>query len=253
MAVWLSRCLSTLLSCFAAILTLLLVPAGASGSVATGGTLRCVAGLACTGSLAEIDPEGAFVAGSYRDLLGRQVTAEELSFWQSSLTGGTTHAQMAGSITTGSEYRAALIGSLYAKFLHRSPSSGDLSFWTQALAAGSTDEDVVAGIVGSPEYYALAEESVTKFISSAYLGLLGRAPTAGEQSYWQAQNLTESTNRVQMVKTLATSSEYRANAINGVYARFLHRSPSATEFERRGPGAGRRHGRGRGCRPGGVG
>jgi hypothetical protein len=228
MAIRLLRSRSSLFACLAAVLTLL-VPAAASGSVATGGTLRCVAGAACSGSLAEIDPEGAFVAGSYRDLLGRQAMAGELSFWQSSLAGGTTHGQMAAGLIAGSEYRANLIGGLYAKFLHRSPSSTELSFWTQALGGGSTDEELTVGLVGSNEYFELAENSVPRFIGNAYLDLLGREPTNTERTSWQAQ-LSGSTTRAQMAENLVTHDEYRAHAINGLYAKFLHRPPSAVEL-----------------------
>jgi hypothetical protein len=228
MAIWLLRSRRSLLACLATVLALL-APAAASGSVATGGTLRCVAGVACSGPLAEIDPQGAFVAGSIRDLLGRQASAEELSFWQSSLTGGTTHGQMAASITTGAEYRASLVSAFYAKFLHRSPNSTELSFWTQELGGGRTGEELIVALVGSSEYFALAENSVPKFIGNAYLDLLGREPTNAERTFWQSQ-LSGSTTRAQMAENLVTHDEYRAHAINGLYAKFLHRPPNATEL-----------------------
>lgn len=154
-----------------------------------------------------------------------------MSFWQTALSEGTTHPQMAQSIATGAEYRANLVGSIFARFLRRAPTAGELSFWVGAMNTGTTDEEVIAAIVGSAEYFSLAGATNPQFIAAAYQDLLGRPPTPTETSFWNAQ-LSGSTTRTQMAQSLATNTEYRQRLIGGLYTKLLHRSPSSVELSK---------------------
>jgi hypothetical protein len=208
----------------------LLLAASASGAVATGDALQCVAGSSCAGVVARIDPQGAFIAGAIRDLLGRPVSANEEAGWRSSLGGGETREAMAASIETGTEYRNRLVAGLYQRFLRRSPSASDQALWLGQLQAGTADEDVIANLVGSTEYYGLAGNSNSGFISMAYSDLLGRSPSAPDQTFWTT--FLASHSRQEMVESLLESTEYRNRLVTALYQQFLHRSadPASQSF-----------------------
>ena len=57
-----------------------------------------MAGTACSGPVATIDPQGAFIAGVIRDLLGRAEAPGDDSFWRAQLELGQTREQMAQAL-----------------------------------------------------------------------------------------------------------------------------------------------------------
>ena len=191
---------------------------------------HCVAGSVCTGVVARIDPQGAFIAGVYRDELGRAASPSEESAWRSSLGGGSSREAMAETLLAGSEYRARLISALHLRFLRRVPTPSDQSFWLSQLGAGASDEDVIAGLIGSSEYFAnQAGGSNANFISKAYGDLLGRSPSATEQSYWNTFLTGGGGTREQMAKSLLEGYEFRSDLVTGLYQRLLHRAAAAAE------------------------
>ena len=192
-------------------------------------SLSCVAGNTCSGPVATIDPQGAFIAGAIRDLLGRAAVPGDDPFWRAQLELGQTREQMAQALAGSDEYRHALIASYYQRFLHRAPATSDYSFWLGQMSAGASDEVVIASIVGSAEYYALAGNTNAAFISRAYSDLLGRAPDSGEVASWESF-LGAGHTRQQVAQSIATSAEYRHALIATHYARFLHRPPDGAAY-----------------------
>jgi hypothetical protein len=237
-----SRLASSTAALTVAVATLVAPPTQASGAAAgNAAPLSCVAGSTCSGPVAAIDPQGAFIAGAIRDILGRAEAPGDDPFWRAQLELGQTREQMAQALAGSDEYRHALIASFYERFLHRAPDTSTYSFWLGQMSAGATDEEVISSIVGSPEYNTLAGGTNAAFISRAYSDLLGRAPSASEVASWESF-LAAGTTHQQMAQSIATSAEYRHALITTLYARFLHRAPDSAAYSfwlgQMGAGAG---------------
>ena len=71
--------------------------------------------------------------------------------------------------------------------------------------------------------------SNTRFVTEAYLDLLGRQPDAASlASFVNALN-TNALSRTQVAAQITSSNEYRSDEISGLYHTYLRRAPSAAE------------------------
>jgi Domain of unknown function (DUF4214) len=203
-------------------------PTAASAALSTGTTLHCAPGASCSGVVAKIDSQGAFVVNAYRDLLGRPPSDSDASYWLGRLGEGAGREAMAREIASSAEYRDELVVSIYQRFLERSPSAGEVSYATGLLGAGGSDEQLIAALVGSSEYYGLSGETIAGFVSRAYSDLLGREATKEEKGSWEAF-LSSGHTREQLAGEITASPEYREDLIRALYQRFLQREAGAGE------------------------
>lgn len=74
---------------------------------------------------------------------------------------------------------------MYENFLNRAPDQGGLEYFMQQLADGKDEEFVLTEIVGSPEFYGRSGGTPQGFVTALYNDLLGRAPDAGGETYWE--------------------------------------------------------------------
>lgn len=97
-----------------------------------------------------------FVTALYQDVLLRTPSASDLSSWQTAMSGGQTHYQVASAFTGGQEAATRIIDAFYFNFLHRLPDSGAQNLISGLVAGKTTSESAGVGILASDEYFALA-------------------------------------------------------------------------------------------------
>jgi len=184
--------------------------------------------------------DGAFVSGSYHDLLGRPadvggfinlLSAVDIARFQTLISTAT-------SILTSGEARGDLIDNFnnntgyYPEFLRRLATPSEVAAWVQALNQGETPQQVIASIVGSDEYFtqSLVGGIDATFVNQLYVDLLGRpADSSGLTTFEQQLSSAEMLSRVGAANGLDQSTEYQTNLINSDYSKFLGRTPSSAE------------------------
>jgi len=101
--------------------------------------------------------------------------------------------------------------------------AGGVTYWTTQMDAGVTDEELEADLVSSPEFYANAGGTNTAWIDAVYKLLLGRAPDATGESYWNDQ-LDAGQTLNQVAQGIADSQENNTQLINDDYFHYLGRA-----------------------------
>lgn len=94
----------------------------------------------------------AFLSALFSDSLGRPIDAAAKTHFDTELTAGATHAQIADEIFASAEYRTDVVRDLFMLALDRTPDSGGSGYFADQLAHGKTDDQVLAEIMSSPEY-----------------------------------------------------------------------------------------------------
>jgi hypothetical protein len=173
-------------------------------------------------------PHQRFVAGLYRQLLGRGVDPIGLNNLVPALdSGALSPAQVVRAIeTSGSEYHAHEVELLYQRYLNRDVDPTGLSNALTALAGGATLEEVAGGIVGSPEFLGLHGGDATQALDALYELALGRAiDSTGLGNARQALAAGGSLSDVAL--GVLSSHEYHADQVEGIYTHFLGRDADA--------------------------
>jgi hypothetical protein len=94
-----------------------------------------------------------FLAGLYRDTLGRDIEPTALSAWSALLAGGTSRNSVAVFVLDSAEAAGVLVERDYQSILLRNVESLGLSNDVRALLSGLRDEDLFASLVASDEFY----------------------------------------------------------------------------------------------------
>lgn len=181
--------------------------------------------------------EKAFVGGLVADLQGRvpePAALSELSAkWDRAPAGlqDTQRAHVASAIAASPESRAAVVRDYFHDFLRRDPTEPELALALKRLGDGVSHLDLAASIAGHREYLAsrgLAGDEA--FVSSAFVDLHGRTPTAAELA--EGVRLVRKYDR----PTFVSASLKRAPAvaterwIGKLYGKLLNRPPSEGEL-----------------------
>jgi hypothetical protein len=90
------------------------------------------------------------------------------------------------------------------------------------MANGATREQVILGFVQSAEFQARAGNTIPGFVNLAYLTIMGRAATAGDQAFWQAQANVVGT----LPGTLLHTEEYLRLVVNDFTFAYLRHLPN---------------------------
>jgi hypothetical protein len=93
----------------------------------------------------------SFIQHGYRDVLGRDPTGQEISFWKSKAGG--LREELPTGLLSSDEYFIRLTKRISKDLLDRNPTAGELAAAKKTLKSGGTDEQLKAQILGSPEYY----------------------------------------------------------------------------------------------------
>jgi len=100
-------------------------------------------------------------------------------------------------------------------------------------AAGTVDVTVSnpdhVSATTSADHFTYARSGSQPYVTTAYLDLLGRAPTASRLAYWSS-NLDHGGSRTAFIANLTGSSTHVDHIITGLYQTILGRSPSAASL-----------------------
>lgn len=164
--------------------------------------------------------DAGFVAGVYRDALGREPDEGGLRSFTQALAGGTERARVLLDIAGSAEAKAHLRAAagdpaqasayrLYDTVLGRAPDAGGLAYFGDLIARGATPTEIARSMLGSMEaasrYGGLSDRD---FVASLYRGALDREPDAGGLA-WSEARLAQGASRAQVAAGLADSAEAR--------------------------------------------
>jgi hypothetical protein len=91
------------------------------------------------------------------------------------------------------------------------------------MDGGVTDQELEADLVSSPEFYANAGGTNTLWIDAVYKLLLGRAPDANGETFWNGR-LAAGQTLNQVAQGIAGSQENNTQLINEDYFHYLGRA-----------------------------
>ncbi|MGV6395154.1 DUF3616 domain-containing protein [Pseudomonas caspiana] len=178
------------------------------------------------------------VSSLYKNVLGREGSADEISYWAGRIDSGLQGVADVVTAFTGSEEAAsnvAPIVSLYFAAFGRVPDVGGLQYWVTAKRDGMELANIAVAFTQSAEFAQSAQSSNTGFLTMLYQNALGRAPDAVGLAYWNAQ-LASGMSRDQVLSSISASGE--GTATNGVKAQvvlayngLLGRAPTKAEVD----------------------
>lgn len=166
----------------------------------------------------------SFVTAVYQDVLKRSPDQAGLTFWVDQLESGQADNFEVGQGIWGSlEHRRQQVGNYYANILGRPADQSGLNFWVNRLLNGTDNElSVQAGFYSSPEFVA-AHSNPSDYISVLYQGILGRAASPDENTFWQAQ--LAQFGAIFVSGAIITSTEKFLRVLDRYYEHFLDRPP----------------------------
>lgn len=171
--------------------------------------------------VASTSPPGAT---GYATLLSDQIYNEIVS-WRS-VNNTNPYEQVAFSVVHSNEYYTNFIVSAYQTYLGRSPDGPGLQNWQNQMQAGLTDEQLEASFIGSGEYIANHGGTNQAWVTSMYVDLLGRTPSAGEVNGWVNQ-LALGQSPYSVAFGFAASAEREGQRVTFNYNHYLHRPPES--------------------------
>src|SRR5262249_32236552 len=132
-----------------------------------------------------VDPATAhFIAGLYGALLGRPPDVTGQANLADLLHDGIPARQAARAVWQSAEHRGRQVDQYYLTFLHRQAEPAERALWVNYFLTGASELAVEQSILTSGEYQA-ARTDTTSFVRGLYTDILGRAPNAAEQGFWQ--------------------------------------------------------------------
>jgi hypothetical protein len=154
-----------------------------------------------------------FVMELYRDLMFREASAPEWTFWQGLLDGGAmSKVQLVSTFLDAAEFQGgagAVTRMMYAA-LDRVPDQAGLAYWTHQVSAGVSLSAVAGAIVGDVEFsgkYGQLDDAA--FVRQLYQNVLDRPADQAGLDFWTGQ-LGAHASRGDVLLGFAQSHEYQA-------------------------------------------
>jgi len=182
----------------------------------------------------------AFLQKLFRDVLGREIDAGELSGFSAALAAGESRAEVLGDLLGSVEYSRRQIEPairLYYAALARPPDYAELQNCTDALHGGAlTLAEAADQLAGSAEFlqqYGALENA--QYVQQLYRNVLGREADAASLAGWVGQ-LDAGASRGSVVAGLSESDEFRGDVADRVEILRLHflllkRMPTTAELQ----------------------
>jgi hypothetical protein len=168
------------------------------------------------------DANALFVAGLYRDILGRQPDLAGSNNYLNQLQQGVARAAVAQALLQSAEHLSAEVTSYYQTFLNRAPDSAGLAHWVGALQTGATQQQLGLSFVSSAEFIN-QHVSHTQYVTALYIEILGRSPDAGSAGWVGAlDNGTLSESQVAAI--FINSGEALRDVVDAYYMAYLVRA-----------------------------
>lgn len=176
-----------------------------------------------------------FVQRVYSDVLFRQPTSSEITFYTNALQ-SSGRQPVASSIVGSEEFNIDLLGAspsvvsgFYQSFLGRNPTTSEAQFFLGLEP--TNDSSIIAVLLGSAEYRSRAIQlnpgicnEDQRLVNQMFHDLLGRNATQSELTLFGGQPASTTANAI------LGSNEYLTALINGAYLRMLRRPASPAEI-----------------------
>ena len=187
--------------------------------------------------------QSAFVAELYKNVLGRdidagEVTAAEIAGWTDLMKAGLDRAGVVNGFSESAEFKKTTLQDansfsvngnpaewsdevyrLYRATLDRDPDFVGFAAWSDILAGGRAFEQVISGFASSPEfknaYGDLSDPAA--FVTQLYSNVLDRSPDDLGLADW-VDLLNSGTTREAVVRGFAQSGEFRQNTASDLKA-----------------------------------
>jgi hypothetical protein len=173
----------------------------------------------------------AFLDHVYQDLLGRDITQDELAYWGGQMNSGVSPAGIATAVFQDpsflAEYRQHLVTTWWLAYFGAPPTQADLNTWTGVLAGGATDEQVQAARLASVGFRGYGAPPDV-FVADVYAAL-NLAPDANYQTYINAL-ASGSMSHYDVAYAVLTGPTYRAALAESYFEHFLHRAGLSGEI-----------------------
>lgn len=170
-----------------------------------------------------VSEHGDYVNQAYRDFLGRDAQANELSSWSGRLASGTSRFEFVDSLSNSAEWTGVVVDGLYLNTLGRIADSQGREFWSQKLSNGLPVANLASSFYGSQEYVNRQGGDIEPWVGELYRVLLGRDAEATGTNFWVTATAQTSTDQVAFA--LYQSEENRRLRVRGLYQQFLGREP----------------------------
>lgn len=213
--------------------------AGAAALLLTAGTGLALTGVASSVSAAStpapapapapaVSPAQAFVDRAYADLLDEAPSSDPtgVAYWVSQVNGGEPHANVAGVLAQTAAYRNLVVENGYLQVLGRDADPSGLAYWTNYLAHGGNVDQMTGSLAGSLEYTSNYGTNYDAFVKAVYQTLLGHAPDAAGESYWDAQ-LAAGNPMWHVAASISHSPEWYQNRVTYDYVYYHVGMPDA--------------------------
>ncbi|HUY36763.1 MAG TPA: S8 family serine peptidase [Pirellulales bacterium] len=167
------------------------------------------------------DPNAAFVAALYQEVLGRPVDAAGSSMWTGALASGMSRSQLATILWNSVEHRGDQVTADYQTYLHRTPSAPERDHWVRVIESGVSETTVVGAFLTSGEYQSAHADNAS-FVKGLFHDVLGRAADESTLATWTSL-LQSGTSRGDLVDAILNSTERDALVVGQNYQQFLGR------------------------------
>lgn len=178
---------------------------------------------ACVEAEATLDGDAAYVDAVYRLVLGRSAEPAGLDYWVGRLQGGLSRGRFALTLLALPEPRRRLCAQAYRSILDRSAEPAALGWCAGTIAGGWDLTDVRVVLAASAEMWAAGGSTAGGFVDLLYQRGLGRAPGAGERSYWTGR-LAAGSRRGTVARGILDSAEGQGRLVDELYRTVLERS-----------------------------
>lgn len=173
----------------------------------------------------------AFVKAAYKNFLGREATAAEVTTTSQALANKTLSKQsFLSGLANSTEWLSSIVTKMYADTLGRTPDQAGLDAWVGWLRSGRfTVAQAASLFYASDEYYQFhAGNTPTSWVTMLYSQLLRRAPDAAGLAYWAGLTTDPTFGRSRVAYEFYQSTESRLRRVQALYLALLKREPDST-------------------------
>ncbi|MEZ5204296.1 MAG: DUF4214 domain-containing protein [Acidimicrobiales bacterium] len=191
-----------------------------------------------TGAYAPFATASQLVTQQYRDILKREPTTSDLTYWTARVGQTWTPGQFVANLMVSNEAdnRVHAVTRLYRAYFLRNPDHNGLTYWLNRRGEGRTITSISNSFAASSEFKnRYGTLSSAAFVDRVYRNVLGRAADAGGLTYWTTR-IDGGTSRGQVMANFSQSSEYLRKTndaiwVIGTYEALLQRAPDAAAFD----------------------
>jgi hypothetical protein len=179
----------------------------------------------------------ALVTQAYQDVLRRNPSASDLSFWTARVGSSWSPGQFIANleVSTEADNRVHAVTRLYKAYFLRNPDHGGFTYWMNRRGEGRTLASISQSFAVSSEFTnRYGTLSNAGFVDRVYQNVLGRPADSGGRTYWTNQ-LNAGTSRGQVMANFSQSSEFvrtTSDAVHviGLYEGMLQRAVGSSVF-----------------------